>query len=110
MLMERRGLTERAKPSLPGDVAYMIAMWHDLGIVSEKDEGHNYLQRSRALFHREAEKCVVDDRKNRSVLVSGDSCTSGRHFSWSRPQCGMLSAKSTVSVLCGSADQAESFL
>ena len=49
MLMRQRGL------SMPDDVAYMVAMWHDLGIVSERDEGHNYLQRSRALFHRETE-------------------------------------------------------
>jgi hypothetical protein len=47
MLMEARGV------EMPGDLAYTIAMWHDLGIVSERDEGHNYLQRSRALFHRE---------------------------------------------------------
>jgi hypothetical protein len=39
---------------LDRDVAYMIAMWHDLGLVTEQDEGHDYLQRSRALFHREA--------------------------------------------------------
>lgn len=36
------------------DVAYMIALWHDLGIVSEKDEGANYLRRSHALFLRES--------------------------------------------------------
>lgn len=47
MLMEAEGV------KLDRDLAYLIAMVHDLGIVSEKDEGHNYLQRSRALFHRE---------------------------------------------------------
>src|SRR5690606_11220066 len=36
------------------DVAYVIALWHDLGIVSEKDEGANYLRRSHALFVRES--------------------------------------------------------
>lgn len=46
-LMEHRGL------SMNEDVAYAIAMWHDLGLVSEQDEGHNYLERSRALFLRE---------------------------------------------------------
>lgn len=47
MLLERDGLR------LDYDVAYMIAMWHDLGILSERDEGHHYLQRSVALFERE---------------------------------------------------------
>jgi len=46
-LMRLRGL------ELDTDLAYVIAMWHDLGIVSEIDEGANYLQRSRALFRRE---------------------------------------------------------
>lgn len=49
MLMEQRGI------ELPLDVAYTVAMWHDLGIVSEQDQGHNYLQRSRALFERETD-------------------------------------------------------
>ena len=47
MLMEKRGV------EMDADLAYLVAMCHDLGIVSERDEGHNYLQRSRALFHRE---------------------------------------------------------
>jgi hypothetical protein len=47
MLMEKRGV------EMPSDLAYLVAMCHDLGIVSERDEGHNYLQRSLALFHRE---------------------------------------------------------
>lgn len=47
MLMAKRGV------EFDADLAYFIAMVHDLGIVSEKDEGHNYLERSRALFHRE---------------------------------------------------------
>lgn len=46
-LLKRRGL------DIDVDLAYLVAMVHDLGIVSEKDEGVNYLQRSRALFHRE---------------------------------------------------------
>ncbi len=46
MLMEAEGL------SLDRDLAYLIAMVHDLGLVSEVDQGHNYLQRSRALFER----------------------------------------------------------
>jgi hypothetical protein len=62
-LLAQRGLT------LDPDLAYVIAMWHDLGLVSERDEGHNYLQRSRALFWREtagldlpaADPTVVDE-------------------------------------------------
>jgi hypothetical protein len=47
MLMERDGL------DLPAGVAYAVAMTHDLGLVSEKDQGDFYLQRSLALFRRE---------------------------------------------------------
>jgi hypothetical protein len=46
-LMQLRGL------SFDVDLAYLVAMLHDLGIVSEIDEGENYLQRSRALLRRE---------------------------------------------------------
>jgi hypothetical protein len=35
------------------DVAYAVAMCHDLGIVSRDDTGPTYLARSRALFDRE---------------------------------------------------------
>lgn len=48
MLLEQRGLT------LDPDVAYMVAMWHDLGLVSERDQGANYLRRSLSLFQRES--------------------------------------------------------
>jgi hypothetical protein len=57
MLMRARGLElddDHAPPGLVDDVAYMIAMWHDLGLVSEQDEGENYLRRSHALFQRES--------------------------------------------------------
>ena len=47
MLMEREGI------EFDQDVAYLVAMLHDLGIVSEQDEGHCWPQRSRALFERE---------------------------------------------------------
>jgi hypothetical protein len=47
LLMTHRGID--FDPAL----AYLIAMVHDLGIVSEQDEGVNYLRRSLALFHRE---------------------------------------------------------
>lgn len=46
-LLRNRGI------EFDADLAYLVAMVHDLGIVSEQDEGVNYLQRSRALFHRE---------------------------------------------------------
>ncbi len=39
--------------SMDRDLAYAIAMCHDLGIVSRDDTGPNYLARSRALFARE---------------------------------------------------------
>lgn len=39
--------------ALPRDVAYAVAMCHDLGIVSQKDTGPTYLERSRSLFERE---------------------------------------------------------
>ncbi|MEM6296613.1 MAG: hypothetical protein AAGA54_35430 [Myxococcota bacterium] len=55
MLMAQRGI------EMPADVAYAIAMWHDLGIVSEQDEGTTYLQRSRALFEREIAGMNLDD-------------------------------------------------
>lgn len=47
MLMERDGV------SMPAGLAYSIAMTHDLGLVSERDQGPYYLARSLALFQRE---------------------------------------------------------
>lgn len=38
---------------LPRELAYAIAMCHDLGIVSRADTGRTYLERSRSLFERE---------------------------------------------------------
>jgi hypothetical protein len=63
MLMQAKGLR------FDVDLAYLVAMVHDLGIVSEQDTGENYLQRSRALFHREttgvelggADTTIVDE-------------------------------------------------
>jgi hypothetical protein len=49
MLMRAQGL------SLHDDVAYAMAMWHDLGLVSEQDQGVTYLRRSWSLFQRESE-------------------------------------------------------
>lgn len=42
-------------------LAYFIAMIHDLGLVSEQDQGINYLRRSLALFHRETQGMDVPE-------------------------------------------------
>ncbi|MCA9719335.1 MAG: hypothetical protein H6713_11365 [Myxococcales bacterium] len=55
MLLAREG-TE-----LDRDLAYAIAMCHDLGLVSEQDQGYCYLDRSRALFHREMADLQLGD-------------------------------------------------
>jgi hypothetical protein len=47
LLMAQRNL------ELDPALAYFIAMIHDLGLVSQQDQGVNYLRRSLALFHRE---------------------------------------------------------
>jgi hypothetical protein len=49
MLMAKDGV------KFPSGLAYMIAMLHDLGLVSEKDQGAYYLARSLALFERETQ-------------------------------------------------------
>ena len=46
-------LMARTHAGMDRDVAYAIAMCHDLGIVSRDDTGPTYLARSRALFERE---------------------------------------------------------
>jgi hypothetical protein len=46
-------LMAKTHADMDRDVAYAIAMCHDLGIVSRDDTGPTYLARSRALFHRE---------------------------------------------------------
>ena len=61
MLLDHEGL------NVDHDVAYVVAMWHDLGLVSEKDDGVNYLQRSWSLFERESEPLDLGDA-DRSVL------------------------------------------
>lgn len=55
LLMDARSL------SFDRDLLYMVTLWHDLGLVSERDEGHNYLQRSRALFRRETQGIDLGD-------------------------------------------------
>ena len=46
-------LLKKDRAELPRDVAYAVALCHDLGIVSQKDSGATYLERSRSLFERE---------------------------------------------------------
>lgn len=46
-------LLKKDGTDLPRDVAFAVAMCHDLGIVSQKDTGPTYLERSRSLFERE---------------------------------------------------------
>jgi hypothetical protein len=46
-------LMRQADAAMDRDVAYAVAMCHDLGIVSRDDTGPTYLARSRALFERE---------------------------------------------------------
>ncbi|MCH9684956.1 MAG: hypothetical protein K0V04_26200 [Deltaproteobacteria bacterium] len=73
-LMELRGV------EFDSSLAYFIAMVHDLGLVSEQDQGVNYLRRSLALFHRETsgmtlpevdpeiiEQCIVYNHRVLSV-------------------------------------------
>lgn len=55
LLMEARGV------SFDPPLAYLIAMVHDLGLVSEQDAGKNYLRRSLALFHRETAELPLPD-------------------------------------------------
>lgn len=69
MLMQARGV------ELDGDLAYLIAMVHDLGIVSEQDEGDNYLQRSRALFRRVTAGTDIGDADTEVV----DACMLYNH-------------------------------
>ncbi len=61
-------LLKKEGAPLARDVAYAIAMCHDLGIVSRVDTGRTYLERSRSLFEREmqgydlgAPKHVLDE-------------------------------------------------
>ncbi len=47
--------------ALDTNLAYAIAMCHDLGLVSAQDQGYSYLHRSRALFHREMADLELGD-------------------------------------------------
>lgn len=46
-------LLKKEGTPLQRDVAYAVALCHDLGIVSRVDTGRTYLERSRSLFERE---------------------------------------------------------
>ena len=55
MLMERDGV------AIDRNVAYLIAMIHDLGLVSEGLEGKTYLHRSYALFEQVTDGVALGD-------------------------------------------------
>jgi len=55
MLMEREGV------AIDRNVAYLIAMIHDLGLVSEHLEGKTYLHRSFALFEEVTDGLELGD-------------------------------------------------
>lgn len=57
------------------DVAYAVAMCHDLGIVSRDDTGSTYLERSRSLFEREMEGRDLGDTPRRVL----DECLVFNH-------------------------------
>lgn len=57
------------------DVAYAVAMCHDLGIVSRDDTGPTYLERSRSLFEREMEGRDLGDTPRRVL----DECLVFNH-------------------------------
>jgi hypothetical protein len=61
--------------SMARDVAYAVAMCHDLGLLSRDDTGPNYLARSRALFDRETAGFALGDT-SRDIL---DQCLLYNH-------------------------------
>ncbi len=69
MLMAKEGV------EMPAELAYAIAMVHDLGLLSEREEGHNYMQRSRALFWRVFADVPLPDVEPRVV----DECLLFNH-------------------------------
>ncbi len=69
LLLERDGLAMDHK------LVYGAAMVHDLGLVCEEVEGANYLERSRAIFHRELKGPEVDQTSLRII----DQCLLFNH-------------------------------
>lgn len=69
MLLKQDGV------QLRGDVAYAVAMCHDLGIVSRDDTGRTYLERSRSLFERETAGLDLGDTPRRVL----DECLVYNH-------------------------------
>jgi hypothetical protein len=49
-------LLEAESNPFPRDLAYLLAMVHDLGLVARFEVGANYMMRSAALFARETQK------------------------------------------------------
>lgn len=50
---------EREQLSVEPDLVYLIAMAHDLGLLSTGESGANYLERSVSLFHRETRELAL---------------------------------------------------
>lgn len=70
MLLSREGCP------MDRDLAYAVAMVHDLGLVTEQDEGRNYMQRSAALFRR---LLGPQWRGDASALEVADQCLLYNH-------------------------------
>ncbi len=69
LMMARDGV------EMEGGVVYLLAMLHDLGLVSEKDEGEHYMLRSWALFRRETagmleEHAVPEETLKECILLN----------------------------------------
>lgn len=62
LIMARDGI------EMEGGVVYLLSMLHDLGLVSEQDEGEHYMLRSWALFEREAASLLEDSDVPRQTL------------------------------------------
>jgi hypothetical protein len=53
-------LLRRGRLALDDGLVYLAAMVHDLGLLSDRDPGANYLERTRALFRRETRELGID--------------------------------------------------
>jgi hypothetical protein len=89
MLLDAGGI------ELDRDVAYAIALTHDLGILSERDEGTTFLARSFSLFEREMhdqnlagtsrrviEECMLYNHRVRPVPNLGPQAEAFRRAVW----------------------------
>lgn len=88
-------LLDQESIELDRDVAYAIALTHDLGILSERDQGTTFLARSFALFEREMrdedlhgtsrrviEECMLYNHRLRPVPNLGREAEAFRRAVW----------------------------